>query len=113
MRREGTICTREAALRYLAQHRNGTIDELVRQCGEEIVNGFELTGIIKRGQEKNRESSYEFTPFGEELNEKYVRLDETYKPSHIGRFQNFINRLLSDKCLFSRSFGVLTSYHRA
>ena len=113
MRRERTVRRREEALRYLAQHRSGTIDELVRQCGEEIVNGFELTEIMKRAQEKNRESSYEFTPFGEELNEKYARLDETYKPSRFGRFQNFINRLLSDKCLFSRSFGILTLYHRA
>ena len=101
MRREGTICTREEALRYLTKHKNGTIDELVRRCGEEIVNGFELTGIIKRGQEKNRESSYEFTPFGEELNEKYVRLDETYQPTLFGRFQNFVNRLLADKRLLN------------
>ena len=60
-----------------------------------IVNGFELTGIIKRGQEKNRESSYEFTDFGTELITQYAQLDKNYQPTLFGKIQNFINRILA------------------
>lgn len=82
---------RKQTLKYLREHKCGSIKSLIDVSDEKIVKGFELTGVIKRGQEPDRSSSYEFTNEGLRI-DKYANLDDYYKPSFLDKIQNFINQ---------------------
>jgi len=92
--------TRKEALVYLRNNKCGTIEDLINVCGLDIVKGFELTGIIQRGQEPDRTSSYEFTMEGQRI-DKYANLNDYYKPSFLNKIQNFINQKTIDKNILS------------
>lgn len=82
---------RKETLKYLRTHKCGSLKDLIDISDKEIVKGFELTGIIKRGQEPDRSSSYEFTDEGLRI-DKYANLDNYYKPTILDKIQNFINK---------------------
>jgi len=88
------------ALVYLRKNKNGKIEDLIKACGKDIVNSLELTGVIKRGQEQDRISSYEFTEEGLMI-DRYANINDYYKPSFLGKIQNFINQKMFNKQMLS------------
>lgn len=92
--------TRNEALIYLRNNKCGTIESLIHECGLEIVKGFELTGVIQRGQEANRTSSYKFTEEGIRI-DKYANFNDYYNPTFLDKIQNFINQKTIDKTTLS------------
>ena len=91
---------RAKALRYLREHPTGEIADLKTQIDAKIIKEFELTGIIKRGQEADRSSSYEFTENGREI-DKYANWEEFYNPSVFDKIQNFLTGIFIDRRMIS------------
>ena len=81
------------ALEYLQNNQKGYVKDLKEKIGEDNFKKFELMGIIDRGEEVDRKSSYKISQEGH-LAYKYVNFAKLYKPSVFTKIANYINRIL-------------------
>ncbi len=84
--------SRKEALKYLYEHKRGFLDELEKYLDEKLLLGFELTGIIRRGQEINNKNSWQLTQEGERVYSNLYK--KRLKPSLLTQLQYFTNRLI-------------------
>lgn len=92
--------TQKEALKYVYSQRQGLMSDLRDKVDHEMILGFELTGIIQKGQESSRKNSWKLTGEGEKIY-KFAYFEEEYKPSFFDKLQTFTHGLFIDKKLFA------------
>lgn len=88
--------TFKAALVYIRENEKGLLKDLYSHVDSQTVSKMELTGLIQRGQESDRQESWKVTKKGK-INHHFASLYEEYKPSPIEKLQAFMNGLILNK----------------
>ncbi len=84
--------SRKEALKYLYDYKKGYLEELKKYIDDKLLLGFELTGVIKRGQEIDNKNSWQITKEGERIYHNIYK--KRLKPSLLTQLQYFTNNLI-------------------
>ena len=92
----GTNMTYIEALKHITTTKKGLMDELRSAIDHKYILEFELSGLIQKGQELNRENSWKVTDEAKKLY-KVSTLSNNYQLSLIEKAQSFFNGLIVNK----------------
>lgn len=68
--------SKKEAIKYVYEHKNGSLSDLRKVIGTKNVKSLELTGFIQRGQETTKVDSWASTKSTERLYNSYFAKDE-------------------------------------
>ena len=81
------VISRKDAINYISKNEHGTMKELKENIGPQNIKSLELTGFIKRGQEKkSKEDTWAVT-----TNSNYIKNNKNNKITLMDKVHNFIN----------------------
>lgn len=79
--------SKKEAITYICQEKNGTMKDLIKNLGSTNVKALEVTGFIKRGQEKkSKEDTWATTSISRQIFYK-----EESKKTFMDKVHNYIN----------------------